>query len=137
LSDLTEDPRFLTNDERFANRAALGPLLEQAFLRKEARDWVPLLLEAGVPVGEVNTLADALDDPQVRHRNMVLALENAAGDRARVAGNPVKFRGAAEPPHRYPPALGGDTRETLCGLLGLSEAEYETYRKDGIVRERT
>lgn len=132
---LAEDPRFVTNEDRFKNRDALWPLLEEAFQRREAKEWVPLLLEAGVPVGEVNTLADALNDPQVRHRNMVLELENDHGDQARVAGNPIKFRGDEEPAHRYPPALGADTRAALRDVLDLSEAEYEAFRKDGVVVE--
>ena len=135
--ELTEDPRFVTNDDRFQNREALWPILEDAFQKREAKQWVPLLLDAGVPVGEVNTVADALDDPQVRHRNMVIELENDQGDRARVAGNPIKFRDVDEAPHRYPPALGADTRAALCEVLGLNETEYEAYRKDGIVREKT
>ena len=137
LAELTEDPRFVTNDDRFKNREALWPLLEQAFLRCEAKQWVPLLLDAGVPVGEVNNVADALNDPQVRHRNMVLEFENDRGDRARVAGNPIKFRGIDEAPHHYPPALGADTRAALCEVLGLSDSEYEAYRKNGIVREQS
>ena len=137
LVDLTEDPRFLTNDDRFKNRDTLWPILEEAFQKREAKDWVPMLLEAGVPVGEVNNLEDALNDPQVRHRNMVLELENEAGDQVRVAGNPVKFRDTEEPPHRYPPALGADTRAALCDVLGLTETEFETYRNDGIVREHS
>jgi CoA:oxalate CoA-transferase len=136
-ADLIEDPRFILNDDRFTNREALWPLLEQAFLQREATEWVPLLLDAGVPVGEVNTVADALGDPQVRHRNMVLELENDQGNRARVAGNPIKFRGVEEPPHHYPPALGADTRAALCQALGLSDAEYETFRKNGIVQEQS
>jgi len=134
---LTEDQRFVTNDDRFKNREALWPLLEQAFLQREAKEWVPLLLAAGVPVGEVNTVADALNDPQVRHRNMVLELENDRGDQARVAGNPIKFRDVDEPPHHYPPSLGADTRASLCQTLGLSNAEFETYAKNGIVREQS
>ncbi len=135
-ADLIDDPRFVTNDDRFKNRAALWPLLEQAFLQREAKEWVPMFLEAGVPVGEVNTVADALNDPQVRHRNMVLELGNDQGDRARVAGNPIKIRGVDEAPHHYPPSLGADTRAVLCHALGLSDVEYETYRRNGIVREQ-
>ncbi len=132
---LAEDPRFLTNDDRFRNRDALWPLLDEAFQQREAKDWVPLLLEQGVPVGEVNTLADALDDPQVRHRNMVLEMENSAGEHVRVAGNPIKFRGEPEPSYRFPPALGEHSRTALCKLLALSDAEYAAFRKAGIVQE--
>ena len=133
--DLAQDPRFLTNDDRFRNREALWPILEEAVAAREAKEWVPLLLEAGVPVGEVNTLAESLNDPQVRYRNMVVELENNAGERVRVAGNPIKLRGAGETPGRYPPALGQHSRAVLCGLLGLDEADYDAFREAGIVRE--
>ncbi len=136
-ADLIEDPRFVSNDDRFKYRETLWPLLEQAFLQRDAKEWVPMLLEAGVPAGEVNTVADALNDPQVRHRNMVLELGNDQGDQARVAGNPIKFRGVDEAPHHYPPSLGADTRAALCQALGLSDTEFETYRKNGIVREQS
>ena len=133
--NLTEDPRFLKNDDRFKNREALWPILEEAFQAKEAKEWVPLLLEAGVPVGEVNTVADALADPQIAHRNMVLELENEAGDRARVAGNPIKFQNVQEPPHQYPPALGEHNRAALQSILGLSDSEYDSLHGAGIIRE--
>ena len=134
-AELTEDARFLTNGDRFKNREALWPILEEAFKKREAREWVPPMLEAGVPIGEVNTLADALSDEQVRHRQMVLDLDNGAGDSARVAGNPIKFRGADERPHLYPPALGEHSRAVLRAALGLSEAEYQELRTNAIVRE--
>lgn len=135
LENLTEDPRFLKNDDRHRNREVLWPILEGAFQAKEAKEWVPLLLEAGVPVGEVNTVADALGDPQIAHRDMVLTLENDSGDRARVAGNPIKFQGVEEPPHCYPPALGEHNRAALRDVLGLSDADYDSLQGAGIIYE--
>jgi crotonobetainyl-CoA:carnitine CoA-transferase CaiB-like acyl-CoA transferase len=131
--DLTEDTRFLKNDDRHRNREILWPILEDAFQAKEAKEWVPLLLEAGVPVGEVNTLAESLADPQITHRNMVLDLENDSGDRARVAGNPIKFQGIEEPPHHYPPGLGEHNRAALQDVLGLSDEDYDGLRGAGII----
>ena len=135
LEELTEDERFLTNEHRHNNREALWPLLEEAFATKEAKEWVPSLLEYGVPVGEVNTLADALSDPQVVHRQMVLDLEGGGDKRARVAGNPIKFMGEEEAPHSYPPALGEHSRKVFTGVLGLSDSEFDKYRADGVILE--
>lgn len=134
--DLVGDSRFITNDDRFRNREALWPILERAFKKREAKDWVSLLLKAGVPVGEVNTLADALNDPQVRYRNMVLDLSNDRGDQTSVSGNPLKFRNEQELTHRYPPALGGDTREILSDLLELSEDDFDAYLAKGVVHQK-
>jgi crotonobetainyl-CoA:carnitine CoA-transferase CaiB-like acyl-CoA transferase len=135
VAEFATDPRFRSNDDRYRNREALWPLLEAAFAKREAKHWVPLLVDAGVPAGEVNTLADSLSDQQVLHRNMVLDLENAAGEHARVVGNPLKFRDAAEPDHRYPPALGEHSRAVLAEVLGMSVDEIEACVADGIVHE--
>ena len=133
IEKLTKDRRFLTNEDRNQNREALWPLLEEAFAAKEAKEWVPSFLAAGVPVGEVNTLADALSDPQVIHRQMVLDLDDGGQNRASVVGNPIKFMDEKEAPHRYPPALGQHSRKVFTSLLGLSEIEFEKYRADGII----
>ncbi len=135
LQGLTEDDRFLTNEHRHQNREQLWPLLEQAFAAKEAKEWVPSLLEAGVPVGEVNTLADALSDEQVLHRQMVLDLDGGDDRRARVAGNPINFMGEEKAPHHYPPKLGEHSRKVFGEVLGLSEAELDKYHADGIILE--
>ncbi len=135
LEALTDDPRFRTNEERCANREQLWPLLEAVFRRREAREWVPLLQDAGIPVGEVNTLADSLSDPQVLHRDMVLDLEADHGAHVRVVGNPVKFAGADGGDHRYPPALGEHTRSVLGSVLELSDREIDAYLEDGVIAE--
>ncbi|MGE3936611.1 MAG: CaiB/BaiF CoA transferase family protein, partial [Rhodospirillaceae bacterium] len=91
LPELLKDPRFTLNEDRYANRDALWPVIEAAFARKPAKAWVPLLQDAGIPVAEVNNLKDALDNPQVRHRDMVLEIAAADGTQVRVVGNPVKM----------------------------------------------
>jgi CoA:oxalate CoA-transferase len=130
---LCDDPRFRTNRDRHQNRAALAPLLEQAFLARPAQDWVPLLEQQEVPVGVVNTLDRVVEDKQIRHRQMVLDLAAEDGRRARVMGNPMKFAGADEEDHRYPPALGENTIEVLCDLLSLDAAGIETLLACGAI----
>ena len=132
---LTKDERFLTNELRHKNRKELWPILEKAFVEKDAKYWVQPLLDAGVPVGEVNDLSDALSDEQVLSRQMVLDLEGGGNRIARVAGNPIKYRGETETSHIYPPKLGEHSREVLRGLLDLNDTELEKYFKNGIIFE--
>ena len=133
--ELAGDPRFATNDDRYANRFELWPLLEAAFREKDADAWVPLLLEAGIPVGRVNTLGAALSNPQVDHRDMVLNLTAGDGRRIRVAGNPIKFAEDVPPPAGFPPLLGENTREVLADVLGLDDEEIEAALSAGAVGE--
>jgi crotonobetainyl-CoA:carnitine CoA-transferase CaiB-like acyl-CoA transferase len=136
LPELLRDPRFTLNEDRYANRAALWPIIEAAFMRKPAKAWVPLLQEAGIPVAEVNNLKDALDNPQVRHRDMVLEIAAADGKRVSVVGNPVKMSRTARDGHDFPPALGGDTRAVLAETLGMPEAEISDFIARGVVKEK-
>ncbi len=133
--ELADDPRFATNDDRYANRFELWPLLEAAFREKDADAWVPLLLEAGIPVGRVNTLGAAFSNPQIVHRDMVLDLTARDGRRVRVAGNPIKFDDDTPSPAAFPPLLGENTRDVLGEVLGLAEEEIEAALAAGIVGE--
>ncbi len=130
-SDLAEDARFRTNEQRYANRIALWDILEKRFAEKPAAAWVDELLVAEVPAAVVNTLDLSMNDPQVHHRNMVLALGGPEGERLRVAGNPLKFTGELEIDHRYPPKLGADNRAILSSLLGLSDERIDGLGRAG------
>ena len=111
--DLVADERFRSNEQRYANCEALWEILEACFRSKPSDVWVNDLVAAEVPAAIVNTLDRSLSDPQVLHRNMVLAIDGPDGETLRVAGNPIKFTGEPEPDYRYPPALGADNRAVL------------------------
>lgn len=107
VDELVHDDRFRTLADRYAHRQVLEPILEEAFLKRRADEWVEALTEAGVPVAPVNTLDRALRDPQVVHRQMVVELTRAGEhDPVRVVGNPIKFRSAEAPMLGYPPRKG-------------------------------
>lgn len=136
MPELAEEEIFKTNEVRHANREKLWTILEAAFRQREAKDWVPMLQDAGIPVGLVNSVADALDAPQIQHRNMVLSLDSESGDQVRVAGDPLNFSRSESAAHRYPPALAADTRSVLADVLGLAEEEIDRYAESGAVQCR-
>ncbi len=115
-ADLVTDQRFVDNPSRLANRAELDAELEPRFAAGPAALWLERLQAQGVPCAPVNTVADALHDPQVRHRDMVVTLTREGSGSIELVGNPVKL--VDEPPaaFRYPPALGEHTEEVLREL---------------------
>jgi CoA:oxalate CoA-transferase len=117
------DPRFLSNAERLTNRHVLWPLFEQAFRKRRADEWIPVLEREEIPVGVVNTLDRVMNDPQLRHRDMVIELGDSADHSVSVAGNPIKFAESPPESRRYPPALGADTTTLLKELLDLGTDE--------------
>jgi len=92
---LAPDARFATNADRVENRAALSALITEV-TRTWQRDRLLAALEsAGVPAGPINTVEQALKDPQIVHRGMVLSLDRGDGS-APLPGlrTPIRFSDA-------------------------------------------
>ena len=132
LADLPQDERFLTNEMRHRHRAELVPLLEQAFVSRSRADWLDLLSLQGVPCAPVNSIADALMDPQVRHRNMVTKLEHTLGGDIEVLGNPIKMSRSPSAPLGSPPLFGEHTDEVLRAI-GYKDEDIALWRQQGLV----
>jgi crotonobetainyl-CoA:carnitine CoA-transferase CaiB-like acyl-CoA transferase len=111
--ELIEDARFLTNNLRMQNLAALIDMLSAGFRTQPSAHWLALFDEAGVPAGPVNTVSQALSDPQVLARDMVVETEHPIAGTARSLGLPIKFSGAPSPAAVRAPLLGEHTRAVL------------------------
>ena len=84
-----------------------------------------------MPGGPVNNIAEALADPQVQLRDMVVEIEHPVAGPYRTAGNPIKS--GSPDIFEPPPTLGQDTEAVLTGLLGYDAAEVAELRKAGAV----
>ena len=102
--------------------------LQAVFVTKTRDEWMTELGDVPGCVGPVNDLAEALADPQVRHRGMVAEVEGEA-----VGPGPVPRVGTRErPPLRPAPGLGEHTAEVL-GLIGLGPEVIDRLRARGVV----
>ena len=134
VAELADDPRFATNGARVEHRAQLIPLLARPLKTRTSRDWLERLRAAQVPAGPVNSVAEALRDPQVASREMVVAIDDPVAGAVHVAGNPIKMSGVASIDFKPAPLIGEHTREVLASLLGLSDAEIERLQETNVVR---
>lgn len=132
--ELIEDPRFTKNADRLRNKEELWAIIEPAFLTRPADEWVELFNEASIPVGTVNDLAGALNQPQVAARNMVVELSDGDGTSVRTVGNPIKLSSVPDDEHSFPPALGENGPAILQSLLGLDEDRVAEMMQNGVVR---
>ncbi len=89
---LATDPRFSSNEGRENNNAALKAEMEAALQKQPAEYWLKVIHEAGVPVGPILTVAEAVEHPQTAARNMLI---EAGG--LRMPGNPIKISGYDDP----------------------------------------
>jgi formyl-CoA transferase len=124
------DPRFATNPQRVAHRAALVPLIEGVLADRTASDWVDALLAVGVPAGPVNNVAEVFEDPQVLARNMRIDVPHPKLGNVRMAGIPYKHGDTPATVRRHPPMLGEHTDEVLRER-GVSDNEIAQLRQEG------
>ncbi len=101
LEGVGEDPDYATNAARVRNRAALAALLSAATARRTRAELIAALDGAGVPVGPINSVAEALAEPQVAARGLMIAPEGIAGLRT-----PIAFSRSPLSTGRAAPALG-------------------------------
>jgi crotonobetainyl-CoA:carnitine CoA-transferase CaiB-like acyl-CoA transferase len=131
---LLDDSRFKSAKLRYTNRKQLWEILDATFLERDAADWIKALESEQVPVALINTLDRVFADPQVQAREMILSLTSEHGTTVRVAGDPIRTRSAKRMRHRYPPALGHDTRYVLSRVLGLNKSEIAALVDRQIVK---
>ncbi|MFZ1268420.1 MAG: CoA transferase [Anaerolineae bacterium] len=125
-----QDPRFRTNSDRLQHRADLIPLLAEVFATQDASFWLERLRAADIPCGPINEVDEALNDPQVVARGMIVEQEHPVVGPVRSVGNPVHL---SETPVSYrlpPPSLGQHTVEVLRSL-GYADEQIEQLRAEG------
>jgi len=133
-AELLDDPRFLTREDRKANRAALKATLEDTLRTRPARDWADELSALGVPAGEVLTVPEILAHPQVTGRDLVARFEDTPGvdGAVEVLRTGITLDGARPGVATPPPALGADNAR-VYGALGLTAAEITRLREAGAI----
>ena len=130
---LETDPRFETNAQRVTNYAALRALLAPRFRSRPVMAWLAALEGAGIPCGRVRTVAEALDNPQVSARGLLLETEHATIGSGRYVGSPIHLTGAGRGSTLAPPLLGQHTDEVLRERVGLDAGAIAGLRRDGVV----
>ena len=122
LHDLASDPRYATVDSRNSNQPALAEAIEARLIAQPADHWLALLAAAGVPSGPINGVGEAIAQPQVAARNMLVDTVTPGGAPLKIAGNPVKLSAHADPATRKPaPRLDADRAKILAELEKLPD----------------
>ncbi len=133
-ADIITDKRFSDRQSRLNNRSQLTAILEDALALKSAVEWQTLFNLAGIPVGEVMGVADALNHPQIADRGMIAHFENppGVGRDIYIARTGVKIDGKAPKTDTPPPTLGQNTDAILLEL-GYGDAEIAQLREENAI----
>lgn len=129
--ELASDPRFATFPARVMHYDELREHLQLAFSARPRDAWLTRLAAEDVPSAPINSIAEAVDDPQVRHLGIIR--EYGTGERAvRLIAAPAVFERTPAGDGLPPPQLGEHTAEILASL-GLTPARIDELRAEGAV----
>ena len=111
---LAEDERFSRNAKRSEHVILLKATLEDILLHHPTQHWLDLLLPAGIPCAPINDVGQAVHDPQIQARNMVLPVDDESVAPLMVAGLPIKMSAYADAERRpAAPELDADRARIL------------------------
>jgi crotonobetainyl-CoA:carnitine CoA-transferase CaiB-like acyl-CoA transferase len=128
-----QDQRFKTNAERLKNCAALNAIIAQWTQDQDAFALRDQLQKAGIPGGAVQTGEDLTNDPQLKERGFVVAVNNPRLGRVVLPNFPLHFANAKLTRRWEFPVLGRDTEAVLRDVVGYDEATIAAHKRDGVL----
>jgi formyl-CoA transferase len=131
--DLRADPRFADNSTRVANRSALREVLDDAFLARDAAEWLAEFRRAGLPCGPINTIPEVFAHPQAEARELAIEAEHATAGTVRFPGFPYKLSATPAEVRLAPPMLGQHTGQILQEVLGYSPEQVAGLRDSAVI----
>ncbi|WP_420394472.1 CaiB/BaiF CoA transferase family protein [Acuticoccus sp.] len=129
------DERYATNAARVANVASLHAAMAEVLGTRTSQAWLDLLQAAGVLCGPVNDYAALLDDPQVRHCELVAPLHAAEVGEVLLPRLPGLGIAPGDPGFSSPPLPGEHTRAILTEH-GFAAAEIDAMADAGTIHTR-
>ena len=129
-----DDSKFDSSIDRLKNQAFIEKELNKVLSTQTSDHWIDKLNKAKVPCAPINKFSDALNDEQVKHRNMIVEVEHPDGGFVKMPGNPVKMSYTNEESYSSPPHLGTDTREILKNWSKYEDDKIESLENEKIIQ---
>lgn len=127
------DPKYKTQPARLADKALIDGILAEVLKTNTTAHWVEQLSSVRVPCAPVNRFSEALADPQIRYRKMVVEIPHPEGGSIEAPGNPIKLSADSEDSYSPPPLLGQHTESVLTDVLGYGPERIAELKTQKIV----
>ena len=121
--ELASEPDFIDQASRARHQQRLAEILQSTFVECTAEYWLAEFDRRGVPASPINSFADVMADPHVRHMGIVEDLTLPNGASTRTTRFPIGMSGYAFKMHRAPPRLGEHNQAILDEWTSKAEAQ--------------
>ena len=91
IPEISKDTKFITNSKRSENMDELKIILENKLKEKKTSEWVKGMEELKIPCGPIFNIKEAVENPQIKERNMIVKSFHKVVGEFRTAGNPIKM----------------------------------------------
>lgn len=123
LGRLKTDPHYESMFARYANHVALKAELEKALAAEPVAVWVERLRALGLPVAPIHTMADVVNDPQLKARNMFVEVQDPEMGKLTMTGSAFKISGYEQSSTRPPAPNLDEARADVLAELALPAEE--------------
>ncbi len=130
---MATDPSYQTNQSRVEHMDQLFESLNGHFEKKSTNEWIAILREQGIPCGPINKIGDAVNEPSVIARDMIVEVTNTKGDAVKMPGIPIKFSKTPCSVDKAAPLLGEDTAEILLNWCGIDSDRLSKLQSDQVI----
>ncbi len=126
-------PEYDLQPGRYAAKAEIDAIVSAELRKRPTAEWLEKLSAARIPCGPVNNFRQALNDTQVRARDMVVEVPLKSGGSVQMPGNPIKLSAAKQCQYSSPPELGEHTDSVLGTLPGYDDERLAALRSAGAI----
>jgi crotonobetainyl-CoA:carnitine CoA-transferase CaiB-like acyl-CoA transferase len=103
------------------------------FAAKDRAEWLRLFDAADVAGAPVNTIKEALSDPHVVYKGLVVEVDHPKLGKVKLLKSPFRFSDTPVKPRQRPPLYGENTEEILKSVMGLKKKDIAALRKEGVI----
>jgi len=132
-ADVAQSEKFRSMRDRVKRMDEVDEMVGAWTRTRDRKALFDLLVQHRVPCAPVRELREALTDPHLRERGMLLEVDHPSYGRIVVCRSPLNYAGLPQAEYRVSPERGADNQAILGDRLGLSPAELDALRRDNVI----